>query len=46
MWGNAVSPLLQHVRRLAATASSEEQLPADFIARRRDEAFSAVTARW
>src|SRR6516225_36830 len=31
MLGNAVPSLLQHVRRLAATASSDEQLLADFL---------------
>ena len=45
MLGNAVPPLLQHVRRLAATASSDEQLLADFLARRSDEAFSALLGR-
>src|SRR5688572_16080643 len=45
MLGNAVPSLLQHVRRLAATASSDEQLLADFLNRRSDEAFSALLAR-
>jgi RNA polymerase sigma factor (sigma-70 family) len=45
MSGNAVPSLLQHVRRLAATASSDEQLLADFLARRSDEAFSALIGR-
>jgi len=45
MLGNAVPSLLQHVRRLAASASSDEQLLADFIARRSDEAFSALLGR-
>src|SRR3954452_15235234 len=45
MLGNAVPPLLQHVRRLAANASSDEQLLADFLARRSDEAFSALIGR-
>jgi RNA polymerase sigma factor (sigma-70 family) len=43
MLANAV--LLQHVRRLAATASSDEQLLADFLARRSDDAFSALIGR-
>ena len=45
MLANAVPSLLQHVRRLAATASSDEQLLADFLARRSDEAFSALLGR-
>src|SRR5580693_5076676 len=45
MFANAVSPLLQHVRRLAAAASSDEQLLADFLARRSDDAFSALIGR-
>src|SRR5258707_7874149 len=45
MLGNAVPPLLQHVRRLAATASSDEQLLADFLSRRSDDAFSALIGR-
>ncbi len=45
MLANAVPSLLQHVRRLAATASSDEQLLADFLARRSDEAFSALIGR-
>ena len=45
MLGNGVPSLLQHVRRLAATASSDEQLLADFILRRSDEAFSALLGR-
>jgi RNA polymerase sigma factor (sigma-70 family) len=36
---------LKHVRRLAATASSDEQLLADFLARRSDEAFAALLGR-
>ena len=43
--GNAVPPLLQYVRRLAAAASSDEQLLADFLARRSDEAFAALLSR-
>src|SRR5947209_7736359 len=42
---HAVPSLLQHVRRLAATASSDEQLLADFLARRSDEAFAALLGR-
>src|SRR5438105_3347686 len=45
MLGNAIPSLLQHVRRLAATGSSDEQLLADFLARRSDEAFSALIGR-
>jgi len=45
MLANAVPSLLQHVRRLAATASSDEQLLADFLARRSDEAFAALLGR-
>jgi RNA polymerase sigma factor (sigma-70 family) len=43
MSANAVPSLLQHVRRLAA--SSDEQLLADFLARRSDEAFAALLGR-
>src|SRR6059058_2767803 len=43
MLANAV--LLQHVRRLAAASSSDEQLLADFLARRSDEAFAALLGR-
>src|SRR5438477_10783803 len=45
MSANAVPSVLQHVRRLAATASSDEQLLADFLARRSDEAFAALLGR-
>src|SRR5438094_9205880 len=45
MLGNAVPSLLQHVRRLAASTSSDEQLLADFLARRSDEAFAALLGR-
>src|SRR5262245_29306168 len=45
MSANAVPSLLQHVRRLAAAASSDEQLLADFLGRRGDEAFSALIGR-
>src|SRR5262249_41991118 len=45
MSANAVPSLLQHVRRLAAAASSDEQLLADFLARRSDEAFAALLGR-
>src|SRR5260370_6189113 len=45
MLGNAVPLLLRHVRRLAATASSDEQLLADFISRRSDDAFAALIGR-
>jgi RNA polymerase sigma factor (sigma-70 family) len=45
MLGPAVPSLLQHVRRLAATTSSDEQLLADFLARRSDEAFAALIGR-
>src|SRR5438270_7876086 len=45
MSANAAPSLLQHVRRLAAVASSDEQLLADFLARRSDEAFSAIMCR-
>src|SRR5215470_10072499 len=45
MLPNAVPSLLQQVRRLAATASSDEQLLADFLARRSDEAFAALLGR-
>jgi RNA polymerase sigma factor (sigma-70 family) len=41
--GNAI--LLQHVRRLGATELSDEQLFADFLARRSDEAFAALLGR-
>src|SRR5258708_30509367 len=43
MLANAI--LLQHVRRLAATASSDGQLLTDFLARRSDEAFAALLGR-
>ncbi len=45
MFANAVSLLLQHVRRLAATASSDEQLLADFLDQHSDEAFAALLGR-
>jgi RNA polymerase sigma factor (sigma-70 family) len=45
MLGNATPSLLQHVRRLAATTASDEQLLADFLARRSDEAFAALLGR-
>src|SRR5947209_7577945 len=45
MPAHAVPSLLQHVRRLAAAASSDEQLLADFLARRSDEAFAALLGR-
>jgi RNA polymerase sigma factor (sigma-70 family) len=45
MLGNAVPSLLQQVRRLAATTSSDEQLLDDFLARRSDEAFAALVGR-
>ncbi len=45
MLGSAVPLLLQHVRRLAAEASSDEQLLEDFLARRSDEAFAALIGR-
>src|SRR5438034_11266493 len=45
MSANAVPSLLQHVRRLAASASSDEQLLADFVSRRSDDAFSALIGR-
>jgi RNA polymerase sigma factor (sigma-70 family) len=45
MLANAVPLLLQHVRRLAASASSDEQLLADFLARRSDQAFAALLGR-
>ncbi|HEX5269765.1 MAG TPA: sigma-70 family RNA polymerase sigma factor, partial [Gemmataceae bacterium] len=45
MLANAVPSLLQHVRRLAATASSDEQLLAEFLSRRSDEAFAALVGR-
>jgi RNA polymerase sigma factor (sigma-70 family) len=44
MLRTAVPSLLQHVRRLTA-ASSDEQLLADFLARRSDEAFAALLGR-
>jgi RNA polymerase sigma factor (sigma-70 family) len=45
MLANAAVSLLQHVRRLAAAASSDEQLLAEFLARRSDEAFAAILSR-
>jgi RNA polymerase sigma factor (sigma-70 family) len=45
MLGNAVPSLLQHVRRLAATESSDEQLLTEFLARRSNEAFSVLIGR-
>jgi RNA polymerase sigma factor (sigma-70 family) len=45
MSANAVPSLLQHIRRLATTASSDEQLLADFLTRRSDDAFSALIGR-
>jgi RNA polymerase sigma factor (sigma-70 family) len=45
MLANTVLSLVQHVRRLAAAVASDEQLLADFLARRSDEAFSALIGR-
>jgi RNA polymerase sigma factor (sigma-70 family) len=45
MYGNAAPSLLQHVRRLAASASSDELLLANFLDRRSDDAFSALICR-
>jgi RNA polymerase sigma factor (sigma-70 family) len=45
MSAHAVPLLLQHVRRLATAATSDEQLRADFLARRSDEAFAALVGR-
>src|SRR5260370_15674222 len=45
MTANAVPTLLQHVRRLAAAAASEEQLLTDFLARRSNDAFAALLGR-
>jgi polysaccharide biosynthesis/export protein len=45
MSANVGPPLLQHVRRLTAAASSDEQLLAEFLARRSDKAFSALLGR-
>src|SRR4051812_36370486 len=45
MLANAVPSLLQHVRRLAATASPDEQLLAEFLSRRSDDAFAALIGR-
>src|ERR1700704_1846278 len=45
MLGNTVPLLLRHVRRLAATASSDEQLLVDFLSRRSDDAFAALVGR-
>jgi len=45
MPATAVPSLLHHVRRLAASAASDEQLLADFLARRGDDAFAAILGR-
>lgn len=45
MPAHAIPSVLQHVRRLAATSSSDEQLLADFLSRRSDEAFAALVGR-
>jgi RNA polymerase sigma factor (sigma-70 family) len=45
MLGIAAPSLLQHIRRLAVSTSSDEQLLAEFLARRSDEAFSALIGR-
>src|SRR5260370_21974997 len=45
MLGNPAPSLLQHVRLLAAIASSDEQLLADFLSRRSDDAFAALICR-
>src|SRR5262245_61433587 len=45
MSADAVVSLLQHVRRLAAAAPSDEQLLADFLTSRSDEAFAAIIGR-
>src|SRR5262249_21498306 len=39
------APLLRHVRCLVAASSSDEELLADFLARRSDEAFAALLGR-
>jgi RNA polymerase sigma factor (sigma-70 family) len=41
----AIPSLLQQVRRLAVTAASDEQLLADFLAERSDEAFAPLLGR-
>src|SRR3954447_25339784 len=45
MSANTVTSLLHHVRRLATAAASDEQLLADFLSRRGDEAFAALIGR-
>jgi RNA polymerase sigma factor (sigma-70 family) len=45
MLGNSIPSLLQHVRRLAASASSDQQLLEDFLTRRSDDAFAAIIGR-
>jgi RNA polymerase sigma factor (sigma-70 family) len=45
MLASAIPSLLQHIRRLAAAAPSDEQLLADYLARRSDEAFAAILGR-
>jgi RNA polymerase sigma factor (sigma-70 family) len=45
MLANTVPSVLQQVRRLAADTRSDEQLLADFLAGRRDEAFAALLGR-
>lgn len=45
MPAHSAPPLIPHVRRLAALASSDEPLLADFLARRSNDAFAALLAR-
>src|SRR5262245_29595041 len=45
MLSNTVPSLLEHVRRLAASAASDEQLLADFLSKRSDGAFAAILGR-
>ncbi len=45
MMRTTTQSLLRHVRRLAAAAAPDEQLLADFLARRSGEAFAALVGR-
>jgi RNA polymerase sigma factor (sigma-70 family) len=45
MLANAVPSLLQTIRRLAVAAPSDEQLLADFLSQRSDDAFAALIGR-
>src|SRR6266550_8352076 len=45
MLASAIPSLVQQVRRLAASAASDEQLLSEFLGRRSDDAFAALIGR-